>query len=93
MPDQIPSRVTKSDQVLVQHLNDEMVLLNLDGEQYFSLDPIGASMWTALEENDDVETAVQQLLEEYEVDEATLRSDLSELMSKLLESGLLLSVN
>jgi hypothetical protein len=81
--------VTISPDVLFQELNGESVLLDLKTERYFGLDDIGTSMWRLLESNGRVEAACTRLLQQYEVDETTLRDDLAELIDKLAEAGLL----
>jgi hypothetical protein len=82
-------KVTVPAQVLVRLLDKEAVLLNLETERYFGLDEIGTRMWQLLTAEPSVEFAYQKLLEEYDVDSATLRENLAELLEKLTENGLL----
>lgn len=65
------------------------MLLNLEKECYFGLDPVGTRMWEALTKGNTVEAAYQELLSAYEVDEQRLRQDLERLIDNLLENGLL----
>ena len=77
--------------VLEQHLSDdETIFLNLETEKYFGLDATGTAMWTALIETGDTDRALLRLLEEFDVDEDTLRRDLEELVARLAGQGLLL---
>jgi hypothetical protein len=80
-----------SPNVLFQDLGDESVLLSLDNDRYYGLDDVGTRMWQLLAEHSDVATVISHLLGEYagQVDEATLRRDLGELIAKLAEAGLL----
>ncbi len=82
-------KVTVPAQVLVRLLEKEAVLLNLETERYFGLDEPGTRMWQLLTAEPSVENAYQKLLDEYDVDEDTLRNNLSELLEKLIENGLL----
>ena len=82
-------KVSVPTQVLVRFLDKEAVLLNLDTERYFGLDETGARMWQLLTSQPSVETAYQQLLEEYDVDTETLRQDIIALLENLTENGLL----
>jgi hypothetical protein len=75
------------DQVLVRAVNEELVLLNLDNEQYFGLDAVGTAMWKAVTTTS-VTDAVQHLLETFEVDEATVTADLEKLLEELSARGL-----
>ncbi|MBS1522330.1 MAG: PqqD family protein [Bacteroidetes bacterium] len=79
----LPKTVKISDNVLFQQINNECVLLDMDSEQYFGLDDVGARMWQVLSENGDTEQAVTLLLLEYDIDEITLRKDLFNLISEL----------
>lgn len=75
--------------VLLQQVGEESVLLNLEKESYFGLDPVGTRMWQALTKAATVEDAYQELLAGYEVDADRLRQDLAGLIEKLVENGLL----
>jgi hypothetical protein len=74
--------------VMVRLLDDESVFLNLETERYFGLDPTGTRMWQLLTGATDIEGAYQALLNEFEVEPETLRSDLVELLDKLVENNL-----
>lgn len=81
-------RVSVPDNVMFRELEGESVILNLDSESYFGLDEVGTRMWQAVNEADSIQAAFDTLAEEYEVDAATLREDLSELLGTLLDRGL-----
>lgn len=74
--------------VLLQQVGEESVLLNLQKECYFGLDPVGTRMWEALTKAQTVEAAYQDLLSVYDVDEERLRQDLEKLIDRLVENGL-----
>jgi len=81
-------RVTTPSQVVTRQLDGELVLLNLDTETYFGLDEVGSRMWEVLASSASVEAAFEQLTGEYDVDAATLRTDLETLINQLVDSGL-----
>ena len=83
------SRVIVSDDVLVRGIQSESILLNLTNERYYGLDEVGTHMWDVLESSSSVQEAFDRLLAEYDVDESTLRTDLTEFVSLLLEQGLI----
>lgn len=87
----LPARVIIPNSVLVQQLGGESVLLNLDNDRYYGLDDVGTRMWDLLAEHRDTSTVVRLLLDEYagEVDQATVERDLSELIEKLANAGLI----
>ncbi len=73
----------------MRELEGESVLLNLDSERYFGLDETGTHMWSVLSTCKSIEAAYRKLMDEYyEVDAQLLRRDLSELVGKLLDQGL-----
>ena len=75
--------------VYVRELDGESVLLNLNTESYFGLDAVGTRVWQVLTSTQSVAVAYDVLLQEYDVEPARLSSDLSELISSLLRSGLI----
>ena len=75
--------------VLVCSLERELVLLSLELECYFGLDEIGTRMWQAVTTANSIEDAYAILSTEFDVDPERLRQDLSELLGKLTEKGLL----
>jgi len=86
---QFASRVVVPKHVLVRHLDGESVLLNLETEKYFGLDATGTRMWQLVTAAPTVDAAYALLLEEFEVEPELLRTHLTELLSRLLENGLL----
>ena len=83
------ARASMAPEVLVSELAGECVILNLKSECYFGLDAVGTQMWAALTKADSIQKAYDELLAEYDVPAEQLRSDLSELIRKLTDQGLL----
>lgn len=78
-----------SPEVMFQDLGGESILLDMNGSEYFGLDAVGTRFWELLAAGNDLDSAVARLLEIYDVDEATLRSDLDALVAELQGAGLL----
>ena len=85
----LADRVAVPQHVLIRFLDKESVLLNIETERYFGLDETGTRMWQLVTSAPSIDTAYQQLLDEYEVQPEPLRKDLLELLSRLVENGLL----
>ena len=83
-------RVTVPDDVLISHLQEESVILNLDSERYYGLDDVGTRFLSVLTTSDSIETAYDRLRDEYYVDPQVLRADLLALIEKLIDQGLLI---
>ena len=86
----LPSRVETSKGVLFSDLGHEAVLLHLKDEHFFQLEERGAKIWQLLQEHGDTTVVIENLLVEYEVDEATLRQDLPELIAAMKDANLLI---
>jgi hypothetical protein len=74
---------------LINVIEGESVLLNLNSESYFGLDPVGTRMWTLLADSDSIQSAYEALLDEYDVGPDRLRMDLQDLIEKLIVNGLM----
>ena len=83
------ARVSAPADVLVSQLAGESVILNLNSECYFGLDEMGTNMWTALTKAESIQAAYDSLLAEYDVSPDQLKQDLTELLDKLIDKGLL----
>ena len=75
--------------VLTRRVGDELVLLHLESELYFSLDPVGAAMWQAVCEEGNMSAAHAILSARYDAPTDQLRSDLEELVGRLVDNQLL----
>ncbi len=82
-------RVVAAPHVMVRVLDNEAVFLNLETEKYFGLDQTGTRMWQLLTVAPAIDVAFGQLLDEYDVPPELLRSNLTELLGRLVDNGLL----
>ena len=74
--------------VLVRELRGEAVLLDLASESYFGLDDVGTGMWRALTTAPTLESALESLLDEYDVTRDELARDLEAFVDRLSDAGL-----
>jgi len=86
-------RVKIAGDVLVRDLAGEAVLLRLGASTYFGLDAVGTRIWHRLAEHQSTEAIVPLLLQEFDVDEQQLRSDLEVLVTQLLAQRLLIAAD
>lgn len=82
------STVRINDDVIFNDLQGEVVLLNLKTGIYFGLDPVGTRAWHLIQEHGRLEPAKDAMLREYEVSEERLGEDLQDLVTRLVENGL-----
>jgi hypothetical protein len=90
MPLHIPftAKLVVPQGVLVRDLQGESVVLNLQTEKYFGLDEVGSRMWAVLTTADSIQAGYELLLGEYDVEPERLRADVEQLLSQLLDHGL-----
>jgi hypothetical protein len=81
--------ITLSPEVISQEVSGETVLLDLESENYFGLDEVGTRIWQLIKENNDLQAIYTTLLDEYEVDEQRLQTDLEALLGEISGLGLI----
>ena len=85
----LEDKVTFSETVFAQEVDGEMVLLDMNSENYFGLDEVGTSIWQAMQERESLQEVLGTLLEAYDVEEEVLEKDLLHFIDRLEESGLI----
>lgn len=85
---QATDRFNISEEVLSQEVNGETVLLDLEGESYFGLNEVATRIWQLLQTEQTVDETLSTLSDEYDVGREQLETDVSELLAKLTEAGL-----
>ena len=84
----VDQKVTFAETVFAQEVDGEMVLLDMESENYFGLDEVGTAIWQAMQEHGNLRDVFNTLLEQYDVEAEVLEKDLFDFVGKLLESGL-----
>lgn len=69
-------------------LGEESAILNLKNSVYYGLDPVGARIWTLLQEPRRIGELRDVLIAEYEVEPAQCERDLLALLEKMRSEGL-----
>lgn len=86
------TRLTVPEQVLFRDLAGEAVLLELDSGRYYGLNESGTRMWSLVVRHGRIDTALQDLLHEYDVSPERLEKELL-LFVETLASRKLLNVH
>lgn len=81
-----------SPEILHSRIDDEVVLMSIEADSYFGLDPIASRIWELLEQPLDLDELVAKLMEEYEVDADTCRQDAQALLEDMQGRGLIAPV-
>ena len=83
------SRIAISADQVSCDLEGEVAILNLKNSVYYGLDPVGASVWSLIQQPKTFAEIRDALLGIYEVDSAQLESDLQVLLGQLSAQGLI----
>ena len=88
---QIPllSNIKISGEVLANAIDGEIILLDLQSENYFGLDEVSTRIWQLLQENESLQKVFDTMLEEYDVSAKQLERDLDEFLARLLAAKLI----
>lgn len=78
-----------ADSVLKRSAGPETVLLDLESEEFFGLDGVGARAFELFEQPQRLDDVIDILLTEYDVERDILAVDLMELVSSLVSRNLL----
>ena len=70
-------------------VDDQVVILEYESGTYFTLNEVGSRIWQLLAQGNTVQAIQDQLLQEYEVNEAQLHQDLLTILNELQAKGLI----
>jgi hypothetical protein len=82
-------RVRCADAVHARRFDEELVILDLAKGEYFSLDKVGALLWSGLEVGRTVEQIAQEITLEYDVTMDQALADIVALGDDLIAKGLM----
>lgn len=74
--------------VFAREFEGELVLLDLDGGEYFGLDAVGATIWRSLGTTGTLDAAVAAVVAEFDVAEPRAREDVAALVAELEHRGI-----
>jgi hypothetical protein len=80
--------VAISPDVVFRELDGEAVLLRLDAGIYYGLDPVGTKIWELIAELRSLRLVFEAMQRDYDVEAATLETDLLRLVTELCANGL-----
>lgn len=75
--------------ILHSKIDEEVILMSIEADSYFGLDPIASRIWELLEEPRSLQELTAILTEEYEVDADTCQQDVQELLDDMAGRGLI----
>ena len=81
--------VTVPDRVITRAVGTSTVLLDVDSGRSFSLDAVGARVWSLLASTGSVQQTLDGLLSEFDADPVQVENDLRALIAQLAEGRLI----
>ena len=84
----LDSSVAISENTFTQKIDDEIVLLDTESEEYFGLDASGAVIWHYLSESKSLRGVYESMLAIYDVAPEQLEKDIVTFVQKLADAGL-----
>lgn len=75
--------------VFIQEIDEEVILLDTESQEYFSLNGVGKIILDLISENLTHEDIIEELAQMFEVDKPQIESDLSNFIKALKEKGLI----
>jgi hypothetical protein len=81
--------LARSEDCLFSDLGGEVVMINLEQNSYYGLDPIGSRIWALLTVPTSLTQLCHTLQQEFEVDAESCRSDVTALLESMYEEGLI----
>lgn len=83
------NRLRRRERVLVQRAAGTLVLLDLDGGQYYALDEVSARVWELCDGQHGVGAIVEAVGAEYDAPVATIYEDVLAFLEEMLDENLL----
>jgi hypothetical protein len=83
-------RFRRNNNTISGRLKDEIVIMDIDRGKYFTLNPVATRIWDLLENSLTQEEICNILINEYEVDFKQCIREVQEVMTELVDSGLII---
>jgi hypothetical protein len=81
-------KLQKNNKTLSGRLLDEVIMLDMDKGKYLYLNSVATRIWDLLENPVSMDEICSKLMEEYDVDPKRCRSDVNEIVKKMIQSGM-----
>jgi|SRR5690554_4321270 len=81
------------DDLVVEQVDDEFLVLDLRGNEYFGLNAVARHIWAAIDAGESFEAIAGSVCEHFEVERERATSDVAEFLTNLLEQRLVSRVD
>lgn len=73
---------------IFREVDDQVIALNLDTGQYYTMNELGTRIWALLQQKDSLAGIVEAIESEYDVTHDQAKADLESFLKDLRENGL-----
>ena len=85
----LDSIIARSDGLVSSRINEELILMSIEGGNYFGFDKILTDIWNQIVDPISVSTLIDQLLQHYDVERSVCETDILEVLNKMVGSELI----
>lgn len=82
---------TPATEIIARRLGDEMVIVNLDSNRIYELNPTATRLWELVADGLDRDGLRARLLEEFAIDAATVDVEVARILEHLVAEGLVVA--
>ncbi|MEW9702282.1 PqqD family protein [Paenibacillus sp. SI8] len=72
--------------VIVHEEDEEIILVNMARNKFYSLDKMGTVIWKLIVESNEISKVIDKISNEFEVDRHIIETDLDELLNDLMKA-------
>lgn len=77
-----------ADRVLARRVGEDTVILDVDGNTYYSLGEVGSLVWELLAQPRTIDEVCEAVIDRYDVESTQCHADVEALLADLLAHGL-----
>lgn len=83
------TQIARNPELLHAAAGDEVMMMNIEGGNYFGLDPIGRRIWELIAEPATIADICARLTSEYDVAPDTCQAEVLTFLTKLADHGII----
>ncbi|XPV67690.1 MAG: PqqD family peptide modification chaperone [Halarcobacter sp.] len=81
--------IKRNEELLSSEMDDELVMMNLESNNYFGLNKVGKDIWEFLEEEQTLNNLCEKLTNKYDVSLEQCKEDITPFIDKLKELNII----
>lgn len=85
----LESKIIIPETLLLQKIDEETILLDINTQEYFSLNELGGIIWELLSKKNNLNEIKSELLSSFDIEEKQIENDILNFINALIEKGLI----